>query len=414
MKKRVFFAVLFVSLVITIGACERSIDIMGSSTDNRIDPQSQEAALKSIIDPPAPGPLTAVAFGEETLNLWPYTSNDFSGAPQDPINLIFVGHCDPRRLRAALMSLDGDRTALGFPPAAPFNARWKDAIGDVQCGYGDGAWTGGVIQLACGEYGPMRFHIRLFTMGEWTVANAHLDLLIPGTADHQVISWEVAEQFVIADFMRSGLLDSDVPMLPTDQINASPFRTIPAVIYNGLPAELKGLIGGPGGSVTDDVPIFTDGHAMILNIGTEVPIVPGTEVQKFTVTYGQVIPKPFCNDGSEYVYVEGPIDLEQLVTITPELKYQFSFQALGTLTVTPINPSTGEPIGAPLQGNVNERHWGTFLPEQFVVGSRKTQRLLPADAAGAGMTSTGIVIRSDQHNAFSSETRCASAALAVD
>jgi hypothetical protein len=396
----------------TIGACQKLTDIVGSSNGDNVDLGAQEMALHPVINPPAPAPLTAITFGERSLTLWPFTSNDISGTPQDPINLVFTGKCDPRRIRAALMSLDGDRTALGFPPMPPFNSQWKDAIGDVQSGYGDDAWTGGVIQLACGDYGPARFHIRLFTTGEWTVANAHFEVLIPGTADHQVLSWEVAEQFVIAEFMRSGLLDASAPMLPTGQINPSPFRTIPAIIYNGLPAELKALIGGPAGTVTDDVPIGTDGHAMILNIGTEVPIVPGREVQQLTITYGQVIPKPFCNTGADYVYVQGPVDLAQVVTITPELKYQFSFRAQGTLSVTPINPLTGEPIGPPLQANVSERHWGSFIPGDFAVTSMKTQRILPADAPGAGSLSAGIVIRSDQHNAFSLDVRCASESLA--
>jgi len=200
-------------------------------------------------------------------------------------------------------------------------------------------------------------------------------------------------------------------MLPTGPINPSPFRTIPVIIYNGLPEELKALIGGPAGNVADDVPIVTDGHAMILNIGTEIPIKPGREVQQLTITYGQVIPKPFCNTGADYVYVQGPVDLEQVVTITPALKYQISFRTLGTLSVTPVDPLTGEPISPPLRAIVSERHRGSFTPDDFAITSMKAQRILPSDAPGAGSLATGIVIRSDQHNAFSLDVRCASESI---
>ena len=96
----------------------------------------------------------------------------------------------------------------GLPIAVPpFTLTWKDCIGDVQSGYADEfGWTGGVVQVGLGDYESPRFHMRLFKVGNWTVANAHFEILIPGTADHQVLSWELAEQRVIADIMRTGQL----------------------------------------------------------------------------------------------------------------------------------------------------------------------------------------------------------------
>ena len=35
---------------------------------------------------------------------------------------------------------------------------------------------------------------------------AHFEVLIPGTTDHQVLSWIVARDLVVGDLMRSGLL----------------------------------------------------------------------------------------------------------------------------------------------------------------------------------------------------------------
>ena len=57
----------------------------------------------------------------------------------------------------------------------------------------------------CGTYGPIRFHLRLVKLGALTIGNAHFEVLIPGTTDHQVLSWELAEQLVTYDLARTGL-----------------------------------------------------------------------------------------------------------------------------------------------------------------------------------------------------------------
>ena len=51
----------------------------------------------------------------------------------------------------------------------------------------------------------------------------------------------------------------------TGPINQAPFfRSIPPVIYNGLPAQIRSLTGGPlEGDVTEPVGIFSDGSATI-------------------------------------------------------------------------------------------------------------------------------------------------------
>jgi len=227
---------------------------------------------------PAPSPLVPITAGGTTQQIWPFTGQTLAGAPQDPINLIFAGEADPRSIRAALLSLSGDRTGVGFPATFPFDCTWKDAIGGLQTTYSEtDRWEGSVIQLECGEYDPVRFHIRLFRAGPWTLANAHLDVLIPGTADHQVLTWELAEQLVMADFIRSGLLAA--PPAQSGPINPAPFREIPPVIYNGLPPGLRALTGGPQANVTTPVPLQTNGSATILVLGDHVPLTPGTTTQ---------------------------------------------------------------------------------------------------------------------------------------
>src|SRR5262245_60839580 len=111
-----------------------------------------------------PAGLVDVSLGEERLTIWPYTGTSFDGTPSDPVNLVFAGEADPIQIRAALLALDGNRP--GLPPVYPFDAVWSDAVGDAQTTYaGDEGWVGSVIQLQLGNYGPVRFHLRLFRSG---------------------------------------------------------------------------------------------------------------------------------------------------------------------------------------------------------------------------------------------------------
>ena len=426
-------------LGLLVAGCEKSID-PGTKTTVET-PDDEMATLLAAPIPDArgfvPSPLVTAQVGQDAVQFWPYTGTNFTGEPQDPINLIFFGQADPRDIRAALLSLSGDRTALGFPAEAPFNSTWDDAIGDMQTAYGatNGAafeqftalsatppggsgsdkfclsrgWSGSAIQLACGPYEGMRFHLRLFKIGNWTLGNAHLDVLIPGTTDHQVVSWEVAEQFVIADFMRSGLLDPSAPMIPTAQINDSPFRTIPAIIYNGMPVELRGLIGGPLGDVTADVPIGTDGHAMILNLANKVPRVVEVRTQDFVINFNQAIPKPFCSSGpTDYLYVTGPVHLVQTSRLSRSGNYEVSFSASGELSATPIDPTTGQPTGEVLKASVRERHDGMLNSRSFSASSSKYQKLGKLGQTGSGRNFTCLMVNSSGVNGYANLVWCGS------
>ncbi|MEW6051118.1 MAG: hypothetical protein AB1644_08685 [Candidatus Zixiibacteriota bacterium] len=397
------------------------IEAVEESEPQNLDVDAIAAGLtaKTAVCPtptPPPGPLTTVAFGDNALTFWPFTGNDFSSQGQDPINLIFVGHADPRDIRAALLSLDGDRTAIGFPDASPFNSRWLDDVtGDMQTAYGETeGWTGSAIQLACGSYGPARFHLRLFRQGDWTLANVHFEIQVPGTTNHQVISWEVAEQFVIVDLMRSGLLDPDIPMMPTGQINPAPFREIPDIIYNGLPVELRALIGGPLGNVSAPVPIGTDGVAMILNLGGSVTWTPGIWVQDFVINFDQVIPKPFCSSGPlDYLYANGPVHMRQVVRLTSDGKYVAGFIAQGSLNLTPVNPLTDPPtpVGETYPARVYERHESLFMTNYVAVSSYRLQKMLPVDAPNHGVLRSTLRVSTSAHNVFTLDIHCTPGAI---
>lgn len=346
-------------------------------------PGRSEPASFAAAEPP-PGLLVPLTISGGSLSIWPYTGNDFTGTPQDPINLVFSGKSDPRAIRSALMALNGDRTAFGMPPAYPFNCTWSDAIGDLQTGYNAAAgWIGSAIQLACGSYGPIRFHVRLFEAGATTLGNAHFEVLIPGTTDHQVLSWELAEQLVTVDFIRSGLLNPANPPGSTGPINDAPFREIPAQIYNLIPADLKSLIGGPVGSVSDPVPIATDGQATVFNLVETAGSSEGSE-QSFIIQYGQVIPRPFCASGPEYLYVEGPVSLRKTVQVTDANDLNSEFAASGRLRLTPVNPQTGAPIGPTYEAEVSDRQVTSFDGEGGRIDGVQVQTELPRNVSGHG------------------------------
>lgn len=329
--------------------------------------------------PPAPAPLTTLTLGGESRTLWPYLNSDLSSTPEDPVSLVFRGQADPRSLRAALFALNGDRSAFGFPNVAPFNCTWSDAIGDVQAGFTqENGWVGSAIQLACGDFGPMRFHVRLFAMGNgWTVGGAHFEVLIPGTTTHQVLSWELAEQLVTVDMIRTGLLDPSAPLDQTDAINASPFRSIPAVIYNGLPGDLRAVIGGPAADQSTDVPIQNDGHATVFNVAGVAQQHAGTALQDFTIQFNQVIPKPFCASGpADFVLVQGPVHLTETIQTTAT-DYRTQFHATGNLTVTPVDPTTGSPTGAPFSATVQQEQASAFSDTGVSASEKLTQTLIP-------------------------------------
>ncbi|MDM7914030.1 MAG: hypothetical protein ACE15D_01050 [Candidatus Eisenbacteria bacterium] len=319
-------------------------------------------------DAAPPSGIVTVHFGDPSLDLWPYTGSSFDGEPSDPVNLIFVGQAEPLQIRAALMALDGDRTAFGFPDVDPFNGTWSEANGDVQtCWAGAEGWTANYVQLQCGHYDPARVHMRLFETnspfgdGTWTVAAAHFEILIPGTADHQVLHWELAEQLVIADMVRTGLLDPSVPMMPSGLINDAPtFREIPAEIYNALPRDLQVLILGPGApeQVAEPVGIPTDGQATILYLAAAAAVLPGSWSETVTEVYQQIVPKPFCNDGSQFVLVEGPVTFDKKAEVLPGGNYLCDASYSGELTITPWDVFENIPAGDPYPATVKGSHRG--------------------------------------------------------
>jgi hypothetical protein len=371
-------------LLLLVAAC--------SEDDTMLGPSATSPSMTTTQAPPPVGSLVSISTGGGSLQLWPYTGSDFSGTAQDPINLVFTGRADPRAIRSALFALSGDRSSAGLPNVPPFNCRWTDAIGDLQTGYnGASGWVGSAVQLACGDFGPVRIHVRLFEAADLTLGNAHFELLIPGTTDHQVLSWELAEQLVTVDLVRSGLLASAPGS--TGPINAAPgFRQIPAQIYNLLPVELKSAIGGPLGEVSAPVDIATDGSATRFDLGAAAPPAGGTE-QRFVIQFDQIIPRPFCASGpTDFLRVEGPVELEKSVRLTGAGALTSEFLASGQLRLTPVDPRTGAPTGETYAAEVKDHQVTRFDDDGGQVNGVATQMELPQSEAGRGRKSVRLKV----------------------
>jgi hypothetical protein len=376
-----------------------------------------DQAISASTEAPPSG-LVTVNFFSESLTFWPYTGRDFSSVTVDPINLIFVGEVDPAQIRAALMGLDGDRTSFGYPPAPPFNMTWVDAIGDVQTCYAeDGGWVGSVVQLQLGDYNPLRFHLRLFQTkgdygdgGTWTLGAAHFELLIPGTPNHEVLSWEKAKEIVIVDMIRSGLLDMDVPMMPTQVITQAPdYREILPFIYNELPPELVAFIEGPAQPVTDPVPLANSGEAMMLNVVNAASVEPGVWSSDLTIEFDQVVPKPFCSDGpADWVYITGPVYLTQQSEVDSEGHYQYTSNAKGHLTAVPVDITQNPPMpaGMPFKAVIGDNQNGSTGEDHSRVQFR-TRRIAPQDG-GAEILMTRLMVSWRGGSSYRAESKCLS------
>jgi hypothetical protein len=389
--------------LLAIAALLASALVVGCGEDSRAFAPDQSRSAT----PPAG--VVPVALDGTQAEFWPYTGADLSGTPQDPINLVFTGQADPRAIRAALLGLGGDRTAFGLPAVYPFNCVWSDAIGDLQVAFATPTqWAGSAIQLQCGNYGPVRFHLRLFAAGAITVANAHFELLIPGTADHQVLSWELAEQLVALDMQRTGLLDPSQPLGVTAAINQGPFRTIPTAIYDLLPPELTAAIGGPPAPAATPVPIASDGSATIVRLVGRAADVAGERTQAFTIEYGQVIPKPFCaTTPFDLVLVQGPVSLTK--TVRPSGNGLISeFHASGRIAVTPIDAGTGQPSGAQYFAEIRDDQT-TSLDDggSRILGSLMRIELPPGGSPERGRLSAMLRVGTDGVGSFRRNERCA-------
>ncbi len=350
--------------------------------------------------PPPPAGLVNVG----SLEFWPWTGRDLSGIIADPMNLLFTGDVDLVSLRAALLALDGNRTSFGFPGSPPFDCTWNDAHGGIQTTYTNRAgWVANAIQLQCGTYDPLRFHIRLFDAGDHVVAAVHFDLLIPNTPEHQVLSWELPQQLVMVDFIRSGLLAAPPGFQPVSA--PGHVQEIPKPIYDGIPDALKVAVGlPPGPAPGPSVPVPNDGVATVLNLGVQAPVVAEYEEYSLTLPFNQVIPRPFCSQGpADFVLVQGPVDVSVSTRVNRLGRLESHNTLRGDLSVTPIDISTGQPSGSTFDAQISQIDNTGVGPSGTRANAVLQRKAIPATTA---FLSTHLVTGPNGSARFTSSEKC--------
>lgn len=339
------------------------------------------------------------------LTVWPFTSSDFSDpfAPvkADPVNVILLD-TDPRAVREALMNLSGSRPYPPFPPVPPFNCRWADAMGYEQAAYGEtDGWVGGAVQLACYVSNPLgdpfRYHVRLFRIGAHTLAAAHFEILIPNTAEHEVLSWKAARDFVVFDLKRAGATLSTPPVVPLFTPVGGSFRAVRRPIYDALVGDptppppgapqnpawgLLTYAGLPAPPWTPtnpapapgDVPLPADGYAVVMAPGlVHTPAKYDVTTTIPAARYDVNLPKPFCNAGGEFVNLRGSLEFVMRVQTNPSGKYLRTYTLGGTLKVTAL---TGPDAGQSFDALISERHRAMLTDNYDQVTEIASQSLL--------------------------------------
>lgn len=356
-----------------------------------------------------PAPLAPITVAGNTMQVFPYLTDDLTSTPRDPVNLVFTGQADPRAIRATLMSLDGTRAGA----LAPFDCTWNDAVGGLQAAWSEAAgWSGSAIQLECGAYGPIRFHLRLFEAGAVTLGGAHFEFLIPGTSDHQVVSWELAEQLVTYDLARAAVLGAAPGS--TGPLNAVGwFRTIPGFLYTlaaGSDPAFGFLLGQLGlvDLANGDKGIPTDGRATVLGLAGSAPLVAATATQDFEVSFGQLIPKPFCLDGapSPYLHVSGPVRLTLTSRQEADGTFTQEMGARGRLTLTPWNPVGNAPAGESYQAAVSEFQHARIDHRGTSIHGIQQQHEIPTGAPGRGRLQIELMVGSQGVPQYSRTVHC--------
>ncbi len=393
--RNLWFAGVLLAALLPAACSDRSEPV----APNAAAPKGEAAWLSTR--PSVPSPLNTIALpGGSTLTLWPYTADSFPAYHVDPINLVFVGpYSDPRAIRAALLGLGGNRSGATVPlpnfmPGIT-DCTWQDGIGGgVQAAYVDGlGWQGSAIQLTCGPYAPFRFHLRLFRFGNVTLGGAHFEMNIPGTPNHETLSWLLPRAVVYSDLVT----DNRAQIVGVANVGSETptFRTINPLLYPYVAGMLSAL--GPLGSTTADMP--NDGQAWVLMLGQPPAATPGSYTASTTIDMNIDMPTPFCNPGT-FVHVEGPLQLSQTTTITAAGDYRSAFVTKGTVAVTPLSFA-----GEPFQAQIGEVDAGLLTNALSQATQLNVQAMTPA-APGRGTQTTSFMVGPGSFTEYRLQAHC--------
>ncbi|HKN57113.1 MAG TPA: FAD:protein FMN transferase, partial [Amycolatopsis sp.] len=153
----------------------------------------------------------------------------------------------------------------------------------------------------------------------------------------------------------------------------------------------------------------SSGHATILNLRGSVASQPLVTGRRWLQQFDQVIPQPFCAPGpNAFLYVVGPVTLQQEIALSSSGTYQSSFHAEGRLNVTPVDPSTGVPMGASYQAVVLETHTSLLSDDAASTAFFTRRSLLPSTAPGHGTFEFGFAVGPDGITRATARSRCGS------
>lgn len=353
---------------------------------------------------PTPSGVVTITAGTDQLTLWPFITTNYLPGPagqSDPVNLVFL-NTDPRAIRQELMKLDGNRPASwSYLPRGANGCVWMDAMGYEQAAYLEPeGWVGDEVQLACAtpdsplgrEY---RFHVRLFRSGPHTIGGAHFEINVPGTAEHEVLSWELARSFVTDEIARidAGAFQGETSVF---EPAGDSFRTVRGLV-NGYVWQTNAgnlqfllALGLPFPQPPfDPVPIPATGDAAVFAPDfTYVPVRSDITLTDSRSYFVQSTPKPFCG-GTPIQITGGPLTFTLRVQTNPSGKYQRTYMVGGSLQVKTLS------TGVVQDALISEIHRGMLTDNHEQVTEEVSQILLATDtdpgqslsrAFGAGKT----------------------------
>ena len=108
------------------------------------------------------------------------------------------------------------------------------------------------------------------------------------------------------------------------------------------------------------------------------------DAEDIVITYGQVVPKPFCASTPSLIRIDGPVTLTQRAQTTGGGDYTVTFLAEGKVTVTPIDGATGLPSGPSYFANIVERHAGHLTALTQSASNHREQHELPPAGSERG------------------------------
>jgi hypothetical protein len=93
--------------------------------------------------------------------------------------------------------------------------------------------------------------------------------------------------------------------------------------------------------------------------------------------YEIISPKPFCNDGDDYVLITGPVHFEKTVEVATNGRLSSHYQYSGALTITPWDPVNNEPLGDPYPAEVGGRQTAWTSAESCMSNVSDSRRSHP-------------------------------------